>query len=193
MKNNNRQKAFTLVEMLVSIAIFSFVMVATTSVLLSVVDANHKAQGLKTAIDDLSLALESMTRNLRTGSQYVDVIGPFSSGNCQSPGQTGIMFVGHDGVSTQYYLQGNAIEISKQNQVTGNYSPSDMTAPEIKIDRLCFYISGADPNDKVQPRILITLGGVVSPTTVAGAQLKTTSRFDIQAFVSQRLPDVPTN
>ena len=182
---NKNKSGFTLIEMLVSLAIFSFVMVATTSVLLSVVDANHKAQGLQTAIDNVSLALESMTRNLRTGNQYGDITG-LSTGNCQSPGQTGVAFIDHNGVPTQYYLSNGAIDISQNN------SSSAMTAPGIEIDRLCFYISGTTPGDQIQPRILITLGGIVSPTSVAGAQTKTTSRFDIQAFVSQRLAD-PTN
>ena len=53
---------FSLAELIVSIALFSFVMLATSSVLLSVVDADHKAQGLKTAIDNVSLSLESMSR-----------------------------------------------------------------------------------------------------------------------------------
>ncbi len=175
---DSTQKGFTLIEMLVSVALFSFVMLATTAVLLSVVDANHKAQGLKTSINNLSLALESMARNLRTGSGY-PVNGNPST--CLSS----ITFSDHSNTSTTYSLSANSIQVSK-----GSSGASPMTAPEIVIDKLCFYVSGTIPGDNIQPRVLITVGGVVSNLTAAGAKMKTTSRFDIETLVSQRLPDV---
>lgn len=174
---------FTLIEMIVSIALFSFVMLATTTVLLSVVDANHKAQGLKTTINNLSLTLESIARNLRTGSFYT--IGP-DQGTCPPLGRTSIGYIDQYGSNVIYQQSGGSIEISK-----GGSAPAVMTAPEITIERFCFYVNGQDPLDPLQPKILITLGGVVNIATVAGARTKTTSRFDLQTLVSQRLPDVP--
>lgn len=172
---------FTLIEMLVSISIFSFVMLATTAVLLSVVDANYKAQGLKTSINNLNMTLESMARNLRTGSRYWYPASGVSI--CNSNGRTGVGFIDHNGYQVQYRLTDGAIEVSRRS---GPFSR--MTAPEINISRLCFYISGNGASN-TQPRILITMGGVLNNLTAAGAKTKTTSRFDIQTFVSQRLLD----
>jgi hypothetical protein len=54
-------------------------------------------------------------------------------------------------------------------------------------------VEGEVSSDDIQPRILITLGGVVSASTAPGAKVKTRSRFDIQTLVSQRFPDVQQN
>ena len=180
------RRGFTLVEMLVSIALFSFIMLATTTVLLSVVDANHKAQGLKTTIDNLSLVIESMTRNLRTGSSFAPLAGAQSCGG--GTGVVGIQFKDHFGVVTQYWFDGGAIKVSKDVGLTF----TALTGSEIAMDRMCFYIGGITPGDTVQPNVLVTLGGVVSPTTVVGAKVKTTSRFDLETFITQRIPDVST-
>ncbi|MSU55593.1 MAG: prepilin-type N-terminal cleavage/methylation domain-containing protein [Candidatus Taylorbacteria bacterium] len=188
-----RSSGFSLVEMIVSIALFSFVMLAVTGVLLSVVDANHKAQGLKTTINNLSLALESLTRNLRTGTAYQ------ATGNsCGSTGSDAISFLSHSGEAITYSLGvssngGGAILVSNSS-----YALAPITAPEINMDRLCFYISGNVVNngggyDLLQPKVLVTIGGIVSNRTAPGARIRTTSRLDIQTLVSQRFPDVPQN
>ncbi len=177
---------FTLMEMIVSIALFSFVMLAATTVLLSVIDANHKAQGLKNTINNLSLSLESIARNLRTGSAY---IGLAPGAPCPSNGFKAISYTNQDGLNTIYQITNSAIEISRNG---GSFTK--MTSPEVLIDRLCFYISGTSLTDTLQdqqPTVLITVGGTVSPNSTAGVKLKTRSRFDIETFITQRLPDVP--
>lgn len=185
-KNSGFVSGFTIVEMLISISLFSFVMLGTTSVLLTSIDANRKSQGLKISIDNLSLALESVTRNLRTGTKYSSSYG---NGNCSgsgpSAGKTGISFLDQRGFSTHYRLNAGAIEVSKDGG--GNFSA--MTTPEINIERLCFYITGSSASDDIQARVLVSIGGVVSSNTASGSKTKTLTRFDIQTFVSQRLLD----
>lgn len=181
------RRGFTLVEMLVAISLFSFVMLATTTVLLSVVDANHKSQGLKTTIDNLSLTLESVARSLRTGSNYESSqTDSFTNPVCWNGGVTGISFYDQYNALIYFRLFEGAITISKD----GGNTETAITAPEITIDRFCLNINGTDPNDGIQPNILISVGGVVNKATVVGAKLRTTSRFDLQTFVTQRVPDV---
>jgi prepilin-type N-terminal cleavage/methylation domain-containing protein len=187
---NNKNFGFTLIEMIISIALFSFVMLAVTTVLLSVVDANHKAQGIKTTINNLSLSLESMTRNLRTGKSYTaDLIR--DRGSCDLGGVNLIGFSDQDGILIQYSL-GTLSNGSGAIMLTRDGNPvGPMTAPEINIDRLCFYVKGQSAIDSTQPQVLVTIGGVISSKTVPGAKLKTSSRFDIETLVSQRFPDIP--
>ncbi len=184
---DSSQRGFTLLEMVVSIALFSFVMLAMTSVLLSVVDADHKAQGLKSSMNNLSLALESMARNLRTGTSYT-LGAPSGNGNCPSPGSNLLSFSDHTQAFTTYKLD-------DEGSISVTKSPSGLrnaiTAPEIIVDRLCFYAVGADTMDLLQPRILLTVGGFVN--NVSGKKDRTKSRFDIQTMVSQRVLDVPQN
>jgi prepilin-type N-terminal cleavage/methylation domain-containing protein len=63
---NNR--GFTLVEMIVSLALFSVVAVIAIGALLKVIDANNKAQSIQSAVTNINFALESMSRDLRTGT-----------------------------------------------------------------------------------------------------------------------------
>jgi prepilin-type N-terminal cleavage/methylation domain-containing protein len=65
---NNR--GFTLVEMIVSLAIFSVVAVIAIGALLKVIDANKKAQSIQSSVTNLNFAMESMSRDLRTGTNY---------------------------------------------------------------------------------------------------------------------------
>ena len=70
MKYLASQKGFTLVEMIVSLAIFTVVAVVAVGALLKITDANRKSQTLKTAINNLNFALESMSREMRVGANY---------------------------------------------------------------------------------------------------------------------------
>lgn len=70
MDKYSKQKGFTLVEMIVSIAIFTIVALVAVGALLKTIDANKKSQSLKTSINNINFVLESMSRELRTGSNY---------------------------------------------------------------------------------------------------------------------------
>ena len=68
MKTN---RGFTLVELIVSLGIFTAVMFIATGALLSIINVNKKAQAQQSAINNINFALENMARNIRTGSSYV--------------------------------------------------------------------------------------------------------------------------
>lgn len=72
---SSRQKGFTLVEIIVSIAIFIVVAIVALGALLRIIDSNQKSQGLKTSINNMNFALESMSRELRVGSSYYCLTG----------------------------------------------------------------------------------------------------------------------
>src|ERR1035437_3022439 len=61
---------FTLIEMLVSIAIFMVVAVIAVAALLKIVDANRKSQTLQDAVNNINFAMDSITREIRVGSDY---------------------------------------------------------------------------------------------------------------------------
>jgi prepilin-type N-terminal cleavage/methylation domain-containing protein len=64
------QKGFTLIEMVVAIMIFVMVAMVALGALIKIVDANRKSISMKNSITNLNFALESMTRELRVGSDY---------------------------------------------------------------------------------------------------------------------------
>ncbi len=81
LKNNKIKKysrAFTLIEMIVSLAVFSIVAVVALGALMKIISANRKAQTLQSAMTNMNFVLESMSREMRVGSRYVCVGGEFS-------------------------------------------------------------------------------------------------------------------
>ncbi len=62
------KRGFTLIEIIVSLMIFSIVAVVALAALVKIVDANKKAQTTQDAVVGLSFSLEAMSRELRTAS-----------------------------------------------------------------------------------------------------------------------------
>ncbi len=75
MKISKGKKGFTLVEVVVSLAIFAVVSLIAVGALLKIIDANKKAQSLKTSVNNIHALLDTMSRDLRTGTNYYCVPG----------------------------------------------------------------------------------------------------------------------
>jgi len=61
---------FTLLEMIVSLAIFSIVAVVAVGSLARIVGLNRQAQTLQASMNNIDFALESMSREMRVGGDY---------------------------------------------------------------------------------------------------------------------------
>ena len=72
-------RGFSLIEMMVSLTVFSIVMTISIGTLLIMVDANAKAQALYSSTTNLSFALDSMTREMRMGYHYYCPISTLAS------------------------------------------------------------------------------------------------------------------
>jgi len=69
--NNYRASSgFTLIEMIVSLAIFSVVSVVALVALMKIISANKKAQSLQAAMSNISYVLESMSREMKVGGRF---------------------------------------------------------------------------------------------------------------------------
>ena len=61
---------FTLIEIIVSLGVFSVVITIAVGALLMLVAANEQLQSEQVVMTNLSFALDSMTREIRTGTNY---------------------------------------------------------------------------------------------------------------------------
>jgi len=61
---------FTIVEMMVSLALFTIVMTIATGSFLSLIGGSSQLRGEQTVMTSLNFALDSMTRDIRTGTRY---------------------------------------------------------------------------------------------------------------------------
>ena len=181
---------FSLIEVVVSLAIFSITMVIITGALLSIIGANRKAQSLQSVMGNLNFAVESMMRDMRTGTLY----HCGSSGNISTPqncasGDNWFAFetsggdrsTGSDQVVYRYNTTDKSIERSTQGGATGTFFL--ITSPEVIIDNLTFYTLGALSTDNLQPKTIIIIAGN------AGIARGKQTKFNIQTMVSQRVLD----
>ena len=184
-----KKRGFTLIEMLVSVAIFSVVMVIALGSLLAMSESDRKAQTLKSVINNLNFSLDAMSRSMRTGINYdCGASGGTTATphDCASTPATSIGFLSADNQTVRYCRgngsacnpAGTAILVSK-----GSAAFSPLTASEVVITNLQFYVTGAQAAS-LQPHIVILLSGNVP---VSSGQ---SSTFDLQTSVTQRLYDL---
>jgi prepilin-type N-terminal cleavage/methylation domain-containing protein len=64
------QSGFSLIEMIVSLALFSVVATISVGALLVLIASNQQLQTEQSIMTNLSFALDSMTREIRTGTNY---------------------------------------------------------------------------------------------------------------------------
>ncbi len=187
-KDYNSQKGFSLIEIIVSFALFTIIMTVSLGALLVILDANAKAKSLNLVINNLSLSLESMSRELRVGSLYCDNQGDYqtftpTTDNCDTSGTTpsnSMVFRPADADATSpasfsLNLLNKTIQINKGD----GSGLQNLTGSDIRINDLEFYIRGTRTGDLIQPSVLIRVQG---DTEILGIE----TSFNIQTMVSQR-------
>lgn len=70
MNRSSSQSGFTIIEMIVSLALFSVVVTISVGALLVLIASNQRFQNEQSVMTNLSFALDSMTREIRTGTNY---------------------------------------------------------------------------------------------------------------------------
>jgi prepilin-type N-terminal cleavage/methylation domain-containing protein len=191
---NTKQKGFTLIEMIVSLAIFTVVAVVAVGALLKIMDANKKSINLKTAINNMNFVLESMTREIRVGTKYYyspnvnsSVTNSYSttdSGGLTSGSPWLIAFTSSErgtGCNLIYAYRYNGTRLQKAVQsgcgndvVNSDYI--DLSDPNVRI-----VSSKVNVSNTGQPMITILLKGEV------GVRNKDKTEFTIQSRVTQRI------
>lgn len=70
-KKTVSHKGFTLIEMMVSLALFTIVITIAVGALLALIGGSSSAQGEQSVMTTMTFALDSMTREIRTATSYV--------------------------------------------------------------------------------------------------------------------------
>lgn len=180
-KHKSTNRGFTLIELLTAVSIFAVVMVISMGSVLGVFDANRKSRSLKTVMTNLNLALESMSKEVRFGENYhcnSQVTGSITSPqNCAS-GNILLSFLSNEGNQITYRLNNQSIE----KRINGEDFIA-VTAPELVVDDLDFYVLGAGTGDTLQPKVILRV------KSHAGTG-RGRSDFTLQTLMSQREPDI---
>ncbi len=180
-QDSKLNKGFTLIELIVATTVFIAVMTISMGAIYSVFNSNAKSKNIKTALSNLNLALESMSREIRFGSVY----HCGSSGTLTQPqdcpsGNSYFTFLSSTGSQITYNRNTTNQSIEK---IVGSASPVRVTGSEIVIQSLTFYTLGSSQADTRQPKTVIVVRGTV------GTAGKAVTSFALQTLVSQRVID----
>lgn len=196
---DSAKSGFSLIELMVSLSIFSIVMTISLGTLLTLIDANTKAQALSSSMTNISFALDSISRNLRTGKDFhcsdatlstaEDGLHTYvSASDCEDGGRAVIFTPGLDSDRRiGYRLNGTEIEqwvdeVGRDDEwvaITSDTPPGAVT-----INTLSFRVVGAESvsdGDEVQPQIAILIDGEVD------AGLPEPTEFRVQTNITQRI------
>lgn len=188
-KRQAASRGFTLVEMIVAVGLFAVVMLIAVGALLSMVGANRKAQSLQSVMNNLNIAVDGMVRSIREGSNYRCGSTSPSNPNCPD-GDQSFYFTPYcpkeEICNTTWVYSYNSVTKRLERSEDGILSNAmPLTAPEVVIESVNFYVIGATRTDETQPKVMIVIKG-----TAGGAVVSARSTFHLQATAVQRVLDI---
>lgn len=185
-------RGFTLLELLVSVALFTIVVTIVMAAYVNLISLDRKARATGDLVSNLSFVVESMSRSMRTGKDYSCDGGT----NCVSGGAS-FSFVDENCRSVVYLLRSdNTIgQCVGSSDLGPTCSPAPvscnssiatpLTDPRISVGTLRFYTQGVGKNDGLEPRVIFTLKGSITPDSKSSP-----ITFTIEGGATQRLLDL---
>ena len=182
-RHSSFKKGFTLLEMVVSVGLFSIIVTTAISIMLQVSNAQLKASGVQTILDNIRFSLELITKEIRTGNSYA------ANSTCAA----GIKFKTSLNEDRVYYLD---IPTKIVMRATAAITPADcdglsgvvqpFTSEDVEISRLDFQIKGQNlgPDDG-QPWVIVNLAGKSK-----GPKYQLDSSVNLQTAIVQRIRDL---
>lgn len=169
---SRREGGFTLIEVMVSVSIFTIVVLVGISSLLTVNNSFRRSQNQRAAIDNLSFATESIMREVRIGREYA------CSAQCSY-----FKFTTFDQDEREIFVDPDSNGVNRLVLRDNGQQDQYLTSDEITITDLQFIIEGNSPTDARQPIVYMS----ISAETTLGQQK---TDFTIQTAVSQRVVDL---
>lgn len=173
LRKKNTQRGFTLIELMVSLSIFTVVVLASAGSVFVINNAAHQVDAMRSVLDNLNFALDSMVRTIHTaeGVSCKKFTDGNDAQNCAFGTPASTFFVNSkiglpegDTDSIQYAIKKVNGKGQLVKYVNGG-SALALTDPAIDVQKLTIYITGAKTSDKVQPSVTIIIKGVASAGT----------------------------
>lgn len=170
---------FTLLEMLVSIGIFSVLVVAAIDITLGISNAQLKTASLQAIQDNIRFGLELVTKEMRTGTNY-------NLSSFCAPAGSEISFTTSVGEQRIYYLDTARKAIMRLKDSINCANSIQFTAEEVSVDILTIRLRGqtSGPSDG-QPTATLALKISSSEPKFGGE-----TSMNLQTTVVQRFRDL---
>lgn len=186
MIKNTNQRGYSLLELIVSLGLFSVVMLVVLAAYITLISLDRQARASNQLAASLSFATESMARSIRTGTRYS--CNGVADQNCNAPGGASFSFLNSQGEVIGYRVKSDGsigqCSLSYLGQTCLDANAIALTDPRISITSLRFIVRGVGSSDVYQPYVTISIAGTM--TTDAGE----TADFSIQTGATQRFIDI---
>lgn len=196
MQHNSTNAGFSLVELLVSLMLFTVVVTIAVGTLLTLIDSNTKARNMQDALTNLQFALDSMTREIRTGTNYYcggnvenNTPAEAATRDCEGGASAFAFLEGGQSLTSggngriSYRLENERIE---RRIGTGSWEP--LTSQRVRITELRFVTRDTDDfltdGDTTQPTVTLFVSGE------AGQIPGLDTSFSLQTSLTQRVRDI---
>jgi prepilin-type N-terminal cleavage/methylation domain-containing protein len=160
-------RGFTLLEMLVSLTLFTIVSTIVVGALLSLIGGNQRLIAEQTTLSNIAFAIDTMSREIRTGSGYfcadsTFLSQPTGSQDCVN-GATGISIIESSGRLAgggtgriAYFFENRRLWRRVNNE-----GEQAITSADIDITSAEFFVRGATTltagNDIIQPFVVMVI------------------------------------
>jgi prepilin-type N-terminal cleavage/methylation domain-containing protein len=198
-KQKKRRAGFTLIELTVSIALFSVLVSIAAGGFVRALRSERQISAMMSTESNVSIALEEMTREMRTGylfchnadvTQSIDSVCGCTSNNALPPTLTcsGMAFYNANGEQVEYFL-GNGAPGSTSTILyrSDNGATAPITGDNVQITNLSFTLFGNYEGDHWNPRVTIAVDAEPNDSTVSW------STANLETTVSARTIDCTPN
>lgn len=185
MNKYNKQKGFTLVELLISMFIFSIILGGAANLVFSSAASQRRILVIQQLVSQSSYLQEYMSRAIRQAKKELGSpatcltgVGPGYNYELTHSGQ-GILFIDRQNRCHEFFVQGGRIveDIGGVEQF--------ITPDELVVNELNFALIGESQDDNLQPRVTFLLD--IGKT---GGKADSTLDIQTQTTVSQRNVDI---
>ncbi len=186
-------RGFSLIEVLVSLSLFTIVMTISVGVLMILIDSNARAQNMQEVMTNLSFALDSITREIRTGSDYfcggVSELPTSGESAMNCPTGSEALSFNEGGQSLTSEASSRRIALRLNNEAIerrlGDGAWVPITSDDIAVHEIRFIVTGVTRSDADSPTVTLYVKG-----EAGDEEDGTDSEFNVQATVVQQLLDI---
>ena len=151
--SSSKKNGFTLVEMMVTVIIFSIIAGVAIGVFVSAIQFQRYSLTRQQLLDQTSYAMEYMSRAIRMAKKDDGTCG-FSGKNYNYTASS-IQFQTYGGVCQTFSLDSSSIKATKTG--VNGYNNIDLTSDDFEIIPFSFQVLGDNPGDNIQPKVMIFL------------------------------------
>lgn len=157
LKLENKNKGFSLLEIIISVALFSMILLAVVSSLLTMNVSNLKTNASSEALENARRALEEITYEIREAKS---IYTPTTTANQLSLETTKYLPDGENKTFIDFFLCGSAVCLKKESETA-----IALTSDSVEVTNLAFSQISTGANPSVQVSLTVNYSGSSSVLT----------------------------